>query len=56
MRRVKAVCTGLAVLAGLLVTGCSAQALRVDCDRTLTPINAPVPVAQLGDAKSGERR
>ena len=56
MRRVKAVGRGLAVLAGLLVTGCSAHALRVDCDRTLTPINAPVPAAQLGDAKSGAAR
>ena len=53
MRRVKAVCGALAVLAGLLVTGCSAQALRVDCDRTLTPINAPVPVAQLATREIG---
>ncbi|MBK7522551.1 MAG: type IV secretion system protein [Gammaproteobacteria bacterium] len=33
-----------AVMAGL-VTGCSTQARRVDCDGRLRPINAPVPVS-----------
>ena len=31
------------VLAGL-VSGCSTQARRVDCDGRLRPINAPAPV------------
>ena len=45
MPRIKATVVLLlaTVLAGL-VSGCSTQARRVDCDGRLRPINAPAPV------------
>ncbi|MBK7250650.1 MAG: hypothetical protein IPI06_07200 [Gammaproteobacteria bacterium] len=46
MPRIKATVALLlaAVMAGL-VSGCSTQARRVDCDGRLRPINAPAPVS-----------
>jgi hypothetical protein len=45
MPRIKATVALLlaSVMAGLL-SGCSMQARRVDCDGRLRPINAPAPV------------
>ncbi|MBX3648570.1 MAG: hypothetical protein KF766_12955 [Rhodocyclaceae bacterium] len=45
MPRIKATVALLlaSVMAGLL-SGCSTQARRVDCDGRLRPINAPAPV------------
>ena len=34
-----------AIVLALILSGCSTQAERVDCDGTLKPINKPAPAA-----------
>jgi hypothetical protein len=51
--------TWIALACALLTAACSHRALRVECDGTLRPINAPAPVARAStpaDALAGVRR
>ena len=45
---------GLALLLTLLVSACSTQAHRVDCDGPLVPINAPVLSPNLPTSQSND--
>jgi hypothetical protein len=50
------VCRCVALSAIVLITGCSHQPKRVDCDARLEPINPPTPIAGANNphVKAGE--